>query len=137
MYIFDDVKSIETDRLIVSLREDGIVHVYTKDRVTIDIDCQNEMKRLYWEITDIPRPFIFSSGEFLSLTREAQKNAKTMEKNVPVAASALVVRNVAQKLMADFYYKFDPPNNPLKVFRDFEKGLDWLKTLPCYQNLEK
>lgn len=126
------MKTIETDRLVVKLRDDGIVHVHTKDRVTIDIDCQNEMKRIYWEITDVSRPFIFTAGEFLSLTHEAQKNAKKMELDVPVAASALVVNNIAQKLMADFYYKFDRPKNPLKVFKDFDKGLEWLKSLDVY-----
>lgn len=129
------MKTLETDRLIVTLRDDGIVHVHMKDRVTIDIDCQDEMKRVYWEITDVPRPFIFSSGEFLSLTREAQKNAKKMEREVPVAASALVVNNIAQKLMADFYYKFDRPKNPIKVFKDFDKGLEWLKSLEAYTKL--
>lgn len=115
------------------LREDGIVHVHTKDRVKIDIDCQMEMKKCYWEITKIDRPFLFTAGEFLSLTREAQKNAKKMEDEVPVAASALVFDGVAQKLMADFYYKISPPKRPLKVFRDFNKATEWLKSLECYQ----
>ncbi len=124
---------IETNRIVVELRSDGIVHVHIKDRVTIDLDCQSEMKRIYWETTNILRPFIFTSGEFLSLTREAQKNAKNMENDVPVASSALIVHNVAQKLMADFYYKFDRPKNPIKVFKDFDKGIEWLKNSPSYK----
>ncbi len=136
-YYFRQVSTIETDRINVTLRSDGIVHVHIKDRVTIDLDCQSEMKRVYWEATAVLRPFIFTSGEFLSLTREAQKNAKNMENDVPVAASALVVHNVAQKLMADFYYKFDRPKHPLKVFKDFNKGIEWLKNSSSFKELEK
>jgi hypothetical protein len=131
------VKKIETERFNVELREDGIIHVHLNDRVTIDLECQKEMKRIYWEVSDVPRPFLFTAGAFISLTREAQKNAKSMEEDVPVAASALVFNNIAQKLMADFYYKFDPPKNPLKVFKDFDKALNWLKGLDEYKSLER
>ena len=85
------------------------------------------MKELYWKVTDVHRSFIFTAGEFITLTREAQKNARVIEKEVPVKASALIVNNLAQKLMADFYYKIDKPLQPLKVFREFEKGIEWLK----------
>ena len=85
------------------------------------------MKETYWKVTEIKRPFIFSAGEFVSITKEARKNATKMEDQVPVSASAVLVINLAQKLIADFYYKFDKPKNPLKVFRDFDKGIEWLK----------
>jgi hypothetical protein len=131
------LKNIETDRIVVTLRDDGIIQVHIKDRVTIDLECQEEMKTTYWKLTSIPRPFIFTAGEFISLTREAQKNAKTLEKDVPVAASALIVNNIAQKLMADFYYKLDPPNNPIKVFKNIDKGVVWIKSLSVYKDLKE
>lgn len=127
---FRGVDSIKTERFDATLRSDGIIHVHVHERVEIDLDCQREMEKAYWQLTDIPRPFVFTAGPFISLTKEAQKHAKTLEDDTPVAASALVVNNIAQKLMADFYYKFDPPKNPLKVFKDFDKGIEWLKSLP-------
>lgn len=130
-----EITKIESDRIIVTLREDGIVHVYIKPHQTIDLECQQEMHDIYWEMTNVDRPFLFTAGEFISLTREAQRNAKIMEDTVPVAASALVVNGIAQKLMADFYYKIDPPKRPLKVFRDKDKAIDWLKTLDSYKKL--
>ena len=126
---------VKTERFDVSLRTDGIMHVHIHDRVEIDLDCQKKMQEVYWEVTAESRPFIFTAGEFISITREAQKNAKVIEGDTPVVASALIVNNIAQKLMADFYYKFDPPKNPLKVFKKFDRGLEWLKSLPCYKDL--
>lgn len=86
------------------------------------------MKAAYWELSDKLAPFIFTAEGFIKLTKEAQKNAKLMEDETPVGASALIVKNTAQKLMADFYYKISPPKRPLKVFKDFDKGIEWLKT---------
>jgi hypothetical protein len=108
------------------LRKDGIVHVHIKNNVTVDIDCQDEMEIIYWEITKEPRYFIYTAGQFLTFTKEAQRNAKEMEKRVPVIASALIVTNLAQRLIADFYYKMNKPVRPLKVFRNFDKGVEWL-----------
>lgn len=126
----------KTEQFDVTLRADGIMHVHIHDRVEIDIECQNYMREIYWKVGEIPRPFVFSAGEFISITKEAQKNARDMEDETPVKASALIVNNVAQKLMADFYYKFDPPKNPLKVFKNFDKGIEWIKTLPCYHEIK-
>ncbi|MCB0479638.1 MAG: hypothetical protein KDC84_15835 [Crocinitomicaceae bacterium] len=130
------MKEVETDKLLVRLREDGIMHVHIKARVTVDIELQEEMLRIYDSMINGLHPFIFSAGEFLAITREAQKNAKKIEDQSPVGASALIVKGVAQKLIADFYYKIDPPKRPLKVFREIDKGVEWLKTLDCYKNLQ-
>ena len=76
------------------------------------------MVEAYWELTDKLVPFVFTAEGFVKLTREAQKNAKVIEEETPVGASALIVKNTAQKLLADFYYKISPPKRPLKVFKD-------------------
>jgi hypothetical protein len=122
-------KKIESDRIIVTLRDDGIVHVHIKEKVVIDLDCQKEMQETYWKVAEKKRPFIFTAGEFISLTKDARKNAKTIEDEVPVSCTALIVKNLAQKILAEFYYKFDKPKNPLKVFSEFDKGIEWLKTI--------
>ncbi|MEZ4938408.1 MAG: hypothetical protein R2799_12535 [Crocinitomicaceae bacterium] len=123
------MKQVETSKLLVTLRDDDIMHVYIKDRVTVDVDLQTEMLEIYDSLISGLHPFIFSAGEFLAITREAQKNAKKIEDKSPVGASALIVKGVAQKLIADFYYKIDPPKRPLKVFKDFDKGIEWLNNL--------
>lgn len=129
------VNSIKTNRFDATLRSDGIIHVHVHERVEIDIACQQAMQEAYWELTDVHSPFIFTAGPFISTTKKAQKNAKLMEDDTPVGASALIVNNIAQKLMTDFYYKLDPPKNPLKVFKDFDRGIEWLKSLPLYKSL--
>jgi hypothetical protein len=85
------------------------------------------MQESYWEITKVKRPFIFTADEFISITTKARKNSKKMEPFVPNMGTVLVVRNLAQRILADYYYKFDKPGIPYKVVKDFDKGIQWIR----------
>ncbi|MCC6600101.1 MAG: hypothetical protein IT223_05455 [Crocinitomicaceae bacterium] len=44
-------------------------------------------------------------------------------------AEAFVVDNLANKIIADFYIRFNRPDNPTRVFSDVKKALDWLEQI--------
>lgn len=120
------IKKLETAHLIGTLRSDGIVHIHIKENTTINLLVQDEMIKLYWLLTDVKRPFVFTGDEFASITKEARENAIAMEDTVPISSSAIVVKNLAQKIIADYYYKFNRPKNPYSVFKKFDQAIDWL-----------
>jgi hypothetical protein len=70
--------------------------------------------------------FVFDGGEFVSITKEARENAVVIEDSTPTKASAIVVKNLGQKIIADFYYKVNRPKQPYKVFWQFDKAIEWL-----------
>lgn len=124
------LKTLESDHVTIRLRQDGIVIVSFHPNTEITVDFQNILVQLYHEITGgTPSLFLFDGGEFVSITKEARENAILMEKQTPTKASAIVVRNLGQKIIADFYYKVNKPIQPYKVFWQHEKAIDWLKTL--------
>lgn len=121
------IKTIEVDCLIGILRSDGIVHIHLKENTMITTEVQVEMERCYNELTSVKRPFIFTGDEFVAITSEARKNAVAMEERVPISVSAIIVRNLAQRIIADYYYKFNRPLRPYKVFTNKEKAITWIK----------
>ena len=40
---------------------------------------------------------------------------------------AIVIKNWGQKIMTDFYLKFNKPKMPTKIFYSVEKAYDWIK----------
>lgn len=42
---------------------------------------------------------------------------------------AIVIANSAQKILADFYVRFNKPKNPTKVFRNSKQALDWINKI--------
>ena len=125
----DRIKTIEDRLFTASLREDNIIHVHIKAETSITIRVQQRMEVAYNQLTDSPVPFIFTAGAFISITKAARENAIKMEDKVPVSSSALIVSNLAHRILANFYYKVNRPQKPLKVFNDFETGIMWLKSI--------
>lgn len=119
------INQIETDEIIVSLRNDGIVHVWIKPKTHITIEVQERMLAAYHKITDIGRPFIFEAGEFASISKEARLNAVLIEDLTPVMASAIVVKNLGHRIIAEYYYKFNKPKKPLRIFKNTEEAANW------------
>ena len=122
-----EVKIIVHDNFEVTLRVDGIVHVHFKANTCITVELQDELEAIYNRITSQKRPFIFTGDEFVSITAKARGNAIVMAHRIPCSASAIVVNNLAQKIVADYYYKFNRPPEPYKVFKKMEEGLLWVQ----------
>jgi hypothetical protein len=124
------IRKIERFNMIVAMRDDGLVHVAYLPNTEITIELQNEMVKMYEEITEGKKArFIFEGGEFVSITKDARENAILMEDSTPTLSSAIVVQNLGQKIIADFYYMVNKPKQPYKVFWSFEKGVEWLQSL--------
>jgi len=97
------IKFIETDKAIVGLREDGIYHVYYKPNTEITVELQEEMHKIFGEITGEKNGyFIFQAGEYVSVTSEARINAIKSEENSYTFAKVVYVSNLAPKLIDNF-----------------------------------
>lgn len=123
------IKKVETAQYIVGIWDDGIVHVFYKEHTELDVKLQLEMLDVYIELCGNKfHPFIFEADEYVTVTKEARDNALSLEEKSPVGLSAVIVKSLAHKLIADFYMKFNKPRRPYKVFKDFNEGINWLKS---------
>lgn len=128
------IREIEIEEAILGIREDGIVQVYLKDNMELDVDLQMKWLKIYHELTrGIKQPFVFESGIGTTVTKEARDNAILIEDQAPMGGTAVVVSYTAQVLIANFYLKFNKPKIPYRVFNDYNAAIKWLKTLECYQ----
>lgn len=121
------IQQIERERMVVGLRNDGVVHVYYKDHTVIDLPLQNELIEVVRELCRGERMlYIFEAGHKCSLNKAARDNAIAMEDQVPAIATVVFAPNMVYKMIANFYYKFNKPRMPYNVFTDFDAGVAWL-----------
>ncbi len=124
------LREIVHEQVIVTMRHDGIVHVVFLPNTEITVEFQDILVGLYDQITLGQKAyFIFEGGEFVSVTKEARENAIELEKSSITLASAVVFNNLAQRIIADFYYAVNRPKLPYKVFSSYEKGIAWLNSI--------
>lgn len=105
------------------------MHMYYKSGSVIDVNIQNRVRDAAFSLSGNKKmPCLFEAGEYVTLTKEARANAIDSEDNFPALASAVIVQNLAYKMIADFYYKINKPKQPFKVFRNIEDAITWLST---------
>lgn len=106
------------------------MYVTFKDNCVLDIDLQIKLIESYNQITNgkLTR-FIFLANENVTITKEARDNAILIEDISPLGASAIIVTNLAYKLIANFYLKFNKPKRPYKVFDNEQAAIEWLNSI--------
>lgn len=123
------ISEIDLPEVNITLRTDRIVYVFLKENCVIDLDLQERLIDAYNTITGGKlTPFIFMADTGVSVTKEARDNAIVIEERSPCAATAVIVTNLAYKLVANFYLQFNKPKRPYKVFSNTSDALEWLKT---------
>ncbi len=124
------VDEIEIPEAFIRMRSDGIVHVFYKENTVLDVPLQLRMLDLYWKLTNNQKAnFIFESDEGFFLTKEARENSVKLEASTPVIASALIVTNLASRIVANFFIKMNKPKIRYKLFGTVEEAAKWLKSL--------
>ncbi len=121
------VHTIELPESIIGLRKDGIVHVYYKPLTEISLEYQDRQLAAFNEISKGKKfAVIFEAGENVTIGSDARAYAASLESVSPTLCKVVFVKTLAHRLMAEFYYKFNKPKRPYKVFKDFEEGIKWL-----------
>ena len=124
------IKELDYLEVNLQLKSNEIVYVLFKDNCVIDVDFQMRLLDYYIDITNGKlMAFIFLAAENVSVTNEARDNAILIENQSMVGASALIVTNLAYKIIANFYMKVNKPKRPLKAFGNEEEAINWLQTL--------
>lgn len=125
---------VEIETAIIAIRKDGIIHAYFKAGTVLDVKLQYRALEIYLFLAgDKKRGVIYEAGPNCRLTKEARENAFNLEDKAPFYASAVLVKNGYQKVIAEFYYKVRKPKDPYGVFWKFDKAIEFLKSFPEYQ----
>ena len=124
------IKQIKHPEATLSLREDGIVHVFYHDNIVLDVPLQLRMAEAFNQIAETKSTyFIFEAGENVHVTKEARDNALKLEDSTPIMASAVIAHNLAYRLIANFFLKVQRPKGKYKVVANMEEALKWINSL--------
>lgn len=111
----------------VSLNELGFyyLHIFGNSEITIDdVKLIIAAKK---KLCGKKRPTLVVCDEFASTSTEVL-NYISKNENFPCSiAGAYVLSSISQKLMANFYLKFNVPERPTKFFTNKNDAIEWLK----------
>jgi len=70
---------------------------------------------------------IYEFENFAEMDPEVRAWASDTSGNLYTHIDAVVINNFAQKMIANFYLKFNKPKKPTKIFNSSEKALEWIQ----------
>lgn len=121
------VDFIELNKSRVLLREDDIIHIKIKDEEEINSAEFEDIIRAVSELGEAKAKCIMlEAGLNSSVSSRVRSNASHPNANFLSLADAIVVKSLAQRLMANFYLKFNRPSRPTKVFENCTDAVNWL-----------
>ncbi len=119
--------SINSEKTIVSLIENNIIHIHLKSNQEIAlIDAQEVLESMGIVGEGKKYPVFIDAGEFVSIDDDVRVFSASKAGNIYTIADAIAVDNIAQKLLANFYLKNDHPKVPTKIFINKHDALAWL-----------
>ena len=123
------VNEFEIPEARISLRSDGIVHVHFNEDTTFDLELQNRMRVIYEKLLNGRKAkFIFSADDGFTLTKEVRDHAH-LRTDSPVLCYALIVNNLAYKIIADFYTRVTKPKGTYKMVGSVVEAVRWLNSV--------
>jgi len=122
------IQQIELDFCTISLREDGIIENRFLRDVPYEI-TESQLIQISDAISKLSsgrKDAILSvAGLYGSMTPEARKISINTD-NEYTLAIALVIQDLSQCLLANFYFRIKKVNYPVKIFKSEEEATSWL-----------
>jgi hypothetical protein len=118
---------INTENVRCDLLSDLIFYAFYKPHSLNDVP---EMEIVFNEYNKVagsePLKVIVEFGKLSSITKEARDY---LEKHkVKAICEAIVINNLAQRLIMSFYIKVKSHNHPSKVFKNKKNALKWVNS---------
>lgn len=120
---------ITVEIFTLEMREDGILHMHATGDHTIDMRLYHLLIASIGEITGGKKVPILSTTDELTLPDDDVRAYMTKpEANPYCLANALIAPSIAQKLVSNLFIRIMQPARPIRLFRNKEEAITWLKT---------
>lgn len=113
----------------ISLREDGLIQIDINAEAEVTLEEVIEGTDYIMSVVEDRKfPVLFIAKEF-SVPSSESRDYLAKKESLPYSlADAYVICSFPQKLIGNFYLKFNKPGRPTKIFTDKDEAIKWLKT---------
>lgn len=122
----NDFQSGNLSHTTIYKRKDGVIETHCTD-MSYGVNELMEIVQATGKITGQKRALILVFASLRTLvSSEALKFMATPESVKYSLAEAYVVKSTAQKILVNFYLRFNKPSVPTRFFSDTKKAEKWL-----------
>lgn len=113
------------------LFSNGIIEIiFNQDIQTVEEKHIAQIRQVVYELGGGKKmPVFLSSGDFVNISDEGRKYAATEEVGRYTLANAVLIDNLAKKLIFNFFLNLNKPKTPTKGFSTRNDAFEWLEKL--------
>ena len=123
--------NFDSEFLYMEIKEGIIRAKYKSERIDASVAEQAIQVRLDFTKQQV-LPVLVDVSSVKYVTKEAREILSSERAGERVAASAAVIENAVTRSIARFFFKFQHPHYPFKIFNNVESAEHWLKE---YKNI--
>lgn len=117
---------VELPYASINIKKEGIIHLHYKNHALTLEENKNIFKILRensrWEVC----PFLISGDEFSSHDKDSKMFNSSPDVVKHCSCLAFITKNLAQKLVVNFFVRVYKPKVPTRLFTDQDKAFEWL-----------
>ncbi len=111
----------------VEMLENNIVRVKFNDSYSIGVDECREVNNAIGVVTNGTPARILMIPEYATQFDTGAREFSASDEGLQFTiADAMVITNLAHKILVSFYLKFDKPKKPTKAFNNESDAISWL-----------
>jgi len=119
---------LETEKIIFTLRPDGIVQIECRVNTTLGIDeAKLSTSMVQQLIGQEPRPLLCDLTHVVKMTQDCRNHFAGKEHAQVFTRCALIINNPISKIIGNFFLGANKPLRPTRLFTNVEDGIQWLK----------
>ncbi|UKN01098.1 hypothetical protein K6119_15310 [Paracrocinitomix mangrovi] len=128
------LKEVNIECAEIALLDSGIIQIRYKADYEVELKDVMEVEKVFIDFSESAEIFCLmdTSGRFNIFSKEAQKflsNEASIVRENKLKGSAVVIDNLPNRIIAQFFSKFYKPQFPMKIFSSQEEGMKWLSML--------
>lgn len=118
----------EFDKSLYEFREDGIIVISIKDGSHMELeDMLKEHRFVLSKQEYLPMRVLVKPGKNTSISKEVREYVNRPDAKKLVYCQAILVDNLAHKIIADFMMRLYRTPGAFKVFSDEDRAIEWVK----------
>jgi hypothetical protein len=117
-----------TDKFEAKIIENHIFHIFFFDKICLtvaDIKISFDVYKLFSKGKKLK--VIVEFGKLVTIDDDAREYAEANQ--IPAIAEALIMKSIANRVIAIMYFKFRLQKHPVKIHSSLEKGIEWLNSI--------
>ncbi len=128
------LKTAQTKTTRLELKKNNLVYVYTNENCVIEMDEIKTIHNALFEMVKAePCYLIVFPAAGSTSTGEARQYAAKSKSEKNIIAEAVVVNNLALRILASFYANINQPKHTVKLFSSSHSANEWI-TLQMKKN---